>query len=55
MVSKEQQDGYSPEESDLHIQKDALVEIRLDDISAHFDLMPENDTTALYFHLFIKD
>jgi hypothetical protein len=34
---------------------DAHIEIKLSTVSVDFDLMPEKDTTALYFHLLVKD
>ncbi|CAO3631028.1 unnamed protein product [Mucor hiemalis] len=54
-MSSKQQDGFSPEEAELNLQKDALVEIKLDSVSLKFDLMPDGDVTALYSHLLIKD
>lgn len=54
MASK-QQDGFSPEDAELNLQKDALMEIKLDSVSVKFDLMPDHDVTALYSHLLIKD
>jgi hypothetical protein len=46
------QDGFSQLEEK---PADAFIEIKLNDISVDFDLMPPQDETSLYFHLLIKD
>lgn len=58
---QEQQTGFGedfvrkPTKSKKKRTGDAHIEFKLDNIAVDFDLMPEKDETAFYFHLRIKD
>ncbi|CEP08154.1 hypothetical protein [Parasitella parasitica] len=59
--AEEQQDGLGQDFTNKAPKpkkkraRDAQIEFKLDNIAVDFDLMPEKDETAFYFHLRIKD